>query len=238
MQSIQFGKSNLFYSIRYSQKAQKKRIEITPYSIVVVAPDYTQENEIEEFIKENIKSVFVAQEKLRLKDKHIIEEADQYYSGGKISFRGRRLALKVEREDVIQPILQYKSKFYVTLPITSPKDNEETIIQSLIVDWLKVKLIEDSKELSRELGKDLGLAFKGIRVKKQKNLWATCGTDAVLHINLLLIRLPRKVLEYVIAHELAHLVCRNHSEQFWAIVEKMVPDYRIYQKSLDIIGMT
>lgn len=233
MESVQFGKSELFYSIRYSPKTQKKRIEITPYSVVVVAPESTPENEAKDFLNEKIKSVFVAQEKLRLKDKHIIQEPDQYFSGGKISFRGRRLALKVERDDITQPILQYISRFYVTLPLATPKEDEEAIIQALIVDWLKSRLIEDSKELSRELGKDLGYAFKEVRVKEQKNIWATCGTDGVLHINLFLIRLPRKVLEYVIAHELAHLLHRNHSEQFWAIVEKMVPDYKIYQHILD-----
>jgi len=235
MESILFGKSVLFYSIRFSQKAQKKRIEITPYSIVVVVPNSTPETEVRDFLREKIKPVFVAQEKLRLKDKHIIEEPDQYFSGGKISFRGRRLALKVEREAIKQPILQYKSRFYVLLPLETQKDDEEPIIKSLIVEWLRSRLLDDSYELSRELGKDLGLAFKAVRVKEQKNIWATCGTDGILHININLIRLPRKVLEYVIAHELAHLLYRNHSDKFWSIVEKMVPDYKIYQNILDLI---
>lgn len=235
MDSIPFGKSELFYSIRYSQKAQKKRIEITPHSIVLVVPNSTPENEARDFLREKVKTVFVAQEKLRLKDKHIIEEPDQYFSGGKISFRGRRLALKVEREDIKQPILQYKSRFYVSLPLVTQKDDEEPIIKSLIVEWLKSRLLADSYELSIELGKDLGLAFKAVRVKEQKNIWATCGTDGILHININLIKLPRKVLEYVLAHELAHLIHRNHSEQFWAVVEKMVPDYKNYQQVLDNI---
>jgi predicted metal-dependent hydrolase len=51
-------------------------------------------------------------------------------------------------------------------------------------------------------------------------------------LNLSLIFLPRKYIQYVIAHEAAHLVEKNHSSNFWKIVEKLFPDYKAVRKSL------
>ena len=231
--SITFGSSILEYSIRLSPKAKKKRIEITPFSIEVVAPESATNREIEDFVNEKIKETFIAQEKLKAKNRSFFKEKDQFFSGGKVSFRGRRLAVTVEKDDVEEPVVIYKSRFNVLIPIDTPEDNKERVVEIVIKKWLRERLLQDSKELANELGKPHNLIFKSIRVREQKHIWATCGKDGVLHLNYLLIKVPRKILEYVIAHELAHLIYRNHSEAFWALVEKIIPDYNVYQDLLD-----
>jgi predicted metal-dependent hydrolase len=103
-------------------------------------------------------------------------------------------------------------------------------------DWLRARLRDDCIEIAHAFGKPLGLSFRTVRVRAQKNIWATCGKDGTLFINHQLIKVPRKVLEYVVAHELAHLRCRNHSERFRELVGRMVPGYKGYQDALDGIS--
>lgn len=233
MSSIAFGSTILNYHIRLSPKAQKKRIEITPYSIEVVAPEESTENEIAAFMKNKVKDVFVAQEKLKLKNTTFFHESDQFFAGGKISFRGRRLMVTVEYADIEKPVLSFKSRFNLMFPLAlQGQDNTEAISQ-LIGKWLDTRLYEDSQEIALSLGEPHSLQFKRVRVREQKNIWATCGHDGILYINRLLVKAPKKVLEYVVAHELAHLKYRNHSKEFWSLVEKMVPDYQVYQDILD-----
>jgi len=59
------------------------------------------------------------------------------------------------------------------------------------------------------------------------------GRDGILHINWHLVHLPRKALKYAVVHELAHLKHRNHSQEFWELVEKMVPGWREYAGMMD-----
>ena len=98
---------------------------------------------------------------------------------------------------------------------------------------MKQRVRDDAREIAREYGAPLGLVFHGIRIKAQKNIWATCGRDGILHLNWHLVRLPRKALEYTVVHELAHLKHRNHSKAFWGLVEKMMPGWREYAGMMD-----
>ena len=233
MSSIAFGSTILNYQIRLSPKAQKKRIEITPYTIEVIAPEESSETEIAAFMQEKVKDIFIAQEKLKQKTTSFFHENDQFFAGGKISFRGRRLMVSVEYSEIEKPVLSFKSRFNLTLPLSLQGQDNSELISTLIGNWLDTRLYEDSQEIALSFGKPLGLQFKRVRVREQKNIWATCGHDGILYINRLLVKAPKKVLEYVVAHELAHLTYRNHSKDFWSLVEKMVPDYQVYQDILD-----
>lgn len=233
MSSIAFGSTILNYQIRLSAKAQKKRIEITPYTIEVIAPEKSSETEISAFMQEKVKDIFIAQEKLKQKNTSFFHENDQYFAGGKISFRGRRLMVSTEYSEIEKPVLSFKSRFNLSLPQPLQGQDNTELISTLIGKWLDTRLYEDSQEIALSFGKPLGLQFKRVRVREQKNIWATCGHDGILYINRLLVKAPKKVLEYVVAHELAHLTYRNHSKEFWSLVEKMVPDYQVYQDILD-----
>lgn len=65
-----------------------------------------------------------------------------------------------------------------------------------------------------------------ISVRNQRTRWGSCSARGVISLNWRLIQAPPEVCDYVILHELAHLVHLNHGPRFWALVERMCPDYR------------
>ncbi len=69
-------------------------------------------------------------------------------------------------------------------------------------------------------------------VKEQRKRWGSCSTGEVLRFNWRLILAPPAVLDYVVAHELAHLRVRNHSLEFWQEVERLLPAWRAPRKWL------
>jgi len=232
-QVITIGNSEIPYNIRCSQKASRKRIVVTLAHIEVVVKKGTPDNEVEAFVLEHADEIFIAREELRQKAKRPVEESEQYFSGGKITFRGRRLAVRVERHPGSRTEVIYRNSFYVHLPESTPQEDEEAVIRDTMIRWMKRRVRDDAREIAREYGAPLGLAFQGIRIKEQKNIWATCGRDGILHLNWHLVRLPRKALEYAVVHELAHLKHRNHSQEFWNLVEKMMPGWREYAGMMD-----
>ena len=71
----------------------------------------------------------------------------------------------------------------------------------------------------------LGVAFGRITVRAQKTRWGSCSMQGNLNFNCLLMLAPEAVLDYVIVHELCHRKQMNHSAEFWAEVERILPDY-------------
>ena len=72
----------------------------------------------------------------------------------------------------------------------------------------------------------LGVRFGRIAVRCQKSKWGSCSAKGNLNFNCLLLLAPVEVLDYVVVHELCHLLEMNHSERFWQSVADVMPDYR------------
>jgi predicted metal-dependent hydrolase len=69
-------------------------------------------------------------------------------------------------------------------------------------------------------------AIKGVALKDNQSNWGSCSAQGNVNLSTRLLFAPDEVQDYVILHELAHLVELNHSERFWALVERYMPDYR------------
>jgi predicted metal-dependent hydrolase len=74
--------------------------------------------------------------------------------------------------------------------------------------------------------------YNKVSIKSQKSRWASCSKKGNLHFNLLLAAAPPDVIDYVIIHELVHLIEFDHSRQFWQLVKEADPDYKKHREWL------
>lgn len=101
-----------------------------------------------------------------------------------------------------------------------------------LTDWLKRTARADITERVEFHAQTLGLSFRRITVRDQSSRWGSCTHDGVLSFSWRLILTPPEVLDYVAAHEVAHLKEMNHGPGFWRLVEQVVPDMKRHRRWL------
>lgn len=76
------------------------------------------------------------------------------------------------------------------------------------------------------------VSYGRITIRNQKTRWGSCSGKGNLNFNCLLMLAPDEVIDYVVVHELCHLIEMNHSKAFWNQVERIMPDYQVHRKWL------
>lgn len=82
----------------------------------------------------------------------------------------------------------------------------------------------------------MNVNYGRITIRNQKTRWGSCSAKRNLNFNCLLMLAPDEVVDYVVVHELCHLIEMNHSKKFWAQVEQVMPDYKKHKQWLKDYG--
>ena len=103
-------------------------------------------------------------------------------------------------------------------------------------DFLRREARRELEAASLKFAAALGVAVKRITVRDQSSRWGSCSTTGMLSFSWRLILAPSHVLDYLAAHEVAHLVEMNHSARFWRLVQRLCPDHDRAKTWLDAHG--
>jgi hypothetical protein len=109
-------------------------------------------------------------------------------------------------------------------------------IDRRVGDFLRREARRDLETASLKFAASLGVAVKRITVRDQSSRWGSCSTTGLLSFSWRLILAPGHVLDYLAAHEVAHLVEMNHSPRFWRLVQRLCPDHDRAKAWLDAHG--
>lgn len=82
----------------------------------------------------------------------------------------------------------------------------------------------------------MGVEAIGVRVMELKNRWASCSSDHKINFHWKCLMAPMRILDYIVVHELAHLLHEHHTQAFWGTVDKVMPDYRDRKEWLRVNG--
>lgn len=233
MPTLQIGKKQIPYELRRSTTALERRITITPGRIEVLALANDNDDDIAGFLDRKRKWVFdtVRDMERIMASRHAVP---RFVTGSKIPYRGRKMSLTVRRTDAEQASVTYRNGFIVDLPAwVDPQTDTDRLVATELKLWLKQRAREDVRAIAKQIASKAGISTRGVRVADLKNGWGACGPEGNVVINWHLIFAPVKVMEYVVAHELAHLVERSHGADFWALLAKILPDFEQSKRWLE-----
>lgn len=105
-------------------------------------------------------------------------------------------------------------------------------VPELSLSQLREQARRSARELIAVEAQHMGVNPKSLRIADQKTLWGSCGRNGTISLSWRLALAPPDVFRYVVIHELAHLVYRNHGQRFWALVAKQMPEFEMYRRWL------
>lgn len=105
-----------------------------------------------------------------------------------------------------------------------------------LVDFLKKQARQDLTEAVDIHARDLGVRVNSITLRDTKSRWGSCSSNGNLSFSWRIIMAPPEILDYLAAHEVAHLREMNHSPQFWALVEDICPNMQVHKSWLRVHG--
>jgi len=116
------------------------------------------------------------------------------------------------------------------LALKQPED--DAAVRAAIRQTLSKLALARIRERIACFAPEIGVEFGRVAIRDQKSRWGSCSAKRNLNFNWKLIMAPPQVLDYVVIHELCHLIEFNHSRRFWQLVEKQMPEYEVWKKWL------
>ena len=109
-------------------------------------------------------------------------------------------------------------------------------IEKIVMDWYRNKALACFNERIALYADKLGVTLPQLRLSRARTQWGSCNSRGIVHLNWRLIQMPLHLVDYVVAHELSHLIEMNHSPAFWQTVRRVYPDYVAARKELKSLG--
>ena len=147
----------------------------------------------------------------------------EYVSGETFSYLGRHYRLKVIHGSTTT--IKLKGACLEAHVPNTHKDRQKAV-QSLLRDWYREHALKRLQEKSKRFSKVIGVEPVSVSIKDYKARWGSCSVKGDISFNWRIIIAPHAIVDYVVVHELCHLLEHNHSARFWKHVERNIPDYR------------
>lgn len=231
MEQVQYGNQTVYFQVKRA-KRKTLAIEVHPdMSVWAICPPDIHIDAIKQRIEKRAPWIRKQQ---RYFEQFLPRIPEREYVGGETHlYLGRKYLLKVHKSD--EETVKLKSgQIGVHTPITTPSH-----IKMLLAGWYA----KHAQAVYLEMYTAAFIRFSAFKIAKppleirrMKNRWGSCTPKGKIILNPELIKAPKKCIEYVLTHELCHLIEPNHSPAFYELQDKVMVDNAMWKKKLESYG--
>lgn len=219
--AIQKNKTYIEFEVTRSQR-KTMAITISPAGIVrVAAPNRISNKEIIDWV--NSKSKWIVNKLDEINNLRAAPTSREYIQGELLPYLGLDYPLHIETHN--KRTKPTADLYCGRLVVTSP-DTDTEIIRGAIEAWYRCMAGAHIQSRIDFFRPQLDVSPQRVTIKNQKTRWGSCSSKGNLNFNWRAIITPPKVIDYIVVHELCHLVHLNHSQDFWKLVAATLPDYK------------
>jgi predicted metal-dependent hydrolase len=210
------------------RRARRRTIgfQIDDHGLTVSAPRWVSLRAIEEAIVE--KERWIRNKLAQWQDWRIRKtpKAQRFVDGAQLAYLGQELTLRLGAADERTAALRSGLHPAQELHLAMPPGADEAEVRLAVQTWYVKQAILILGERVQWLATRGGLRPFSWKLSSARTQWGSCNEDRRIRLNWRLLFFPIPVIDYVVAHELAHLAELNHGPRFWREVERLMPDFQ------------
>lgn len=199
-------------------------LKINHNGLIVHAPNRISQRELERMLLS--KADWIVKKLQALQENQL--EKFVWEDGASLLLLGNTMELSVRLDSVSRTLEHEPGRISVALPTP----NNQSSIAKKVLQWYKKQALSDFSRRIELLAAKLGVQTPPLFLSSARSRWGSCNSRGEVRLNWRLLQAPPHIINYVVAHELAHLKEMNHSAKFWATVERIYPDYKAAEKEL------
>jgi predicted metal-dependent hydrolase len=224
---LQFPDASLSYAIRASARRRTLSLELrTDGSLTVATPRGLSLATIRAFVES--RRAWIAAKRALLKPPSPPRMFPEH--GACLPYLGTELALNVSIAPARRAACRCESgSLLVKVP-------HNTAIRPAIEAWYRREAATHAAARLAHFAPLVGGAARKLSIRAQRTRWGSCSARGAISLNWRLMQAPPEILDYVVVHELCHLLVPNHSPRFWAEVARVLPDWRERRAQLRQFG--
>jgi predicted metal-dependent hydrolase len=228
-----YGRSSIEYFLIYEDR-NNLAITVNPdKSVLVKAPIKSSIDEIQEKLQK--RGQWILKQINYFDTFHPLQPQREYVSGETHYYLGRQYRLRIQKGN--EEEVKLKGKFFIAKTLKS--DNPEHI-KSLMMNWYAIhaQMLIDQR-IKKYAEYILGEGHGQIKTRYiyMKRRWGRCNLTNGITFNIELVKTPMQCIDYVVVHELCHLVHPNHDKAFYRTMGKVLPDWKERKKKLELFGI-
>lgn len=206
--------------IKISDTRKSVYLSVEEDLVEVLVPQSISYDRIKDVIKK--KSLWI-KTKLKENASKPTFRKKEYISGESFLYLGKNYRLKIKEGDISSVKLIGGNLEVTTQTLQKNREDE---VKKLLEDWYRNQAEKRLKEKTKRFSKIIGVHPKSVSIKQFKSRWGSCSAKGELSYNWRIILAPHHIVDYVVVHELCHLLEHNHSQRFWKNVEYFLPDWK------------
>ncbi|HVY07291.1 MAG TPA: SprT family zinc-dependent metalloprotease [Burkholderiales bacterium] len=227
--SIRLRDRDIAYLLKRSQQRRSIVLTVDEHGLTVSAPWRSTEKRIAGVIRESEAWVL---KKLDVWSAYPAR-AQTWMTGDRIKYLGRDLVLELVR-DAIAPSAVLQEDGRLRIGLADPADTEA--VKAAVVKWYRRHAQPNFLQRVDEFSARLGVGVPRVFLSSARTRWGSCNARREVRLNWRLIQCVQPTIDYVVVHELAHLIEMNHSRRFWKLVAAACPHYREACAELNCMG--
>ena len=235
--TAQFGTTTIDYVLRRSPKRKTIAVTVHPdRTVSVVAPPRIRRSRISGLVTSKAEWILRQQEALHQQHAGFVK---QFVSGESFFYLGRQYSLKVRQVKAARlscSVQLIRGRFLVTIPRIKDLTIRSATVREGLRCWYRDKAGEHLAHMTAHFSQRMGLRCPPLNIREMKQRWGSTNAGGKINFNWRIIMAPKRLVEYVVAHELCHLRYDNHSRDFWQLLERTMPDYERRRSELAIVG--
>ena len=223
---IQYGNKKIIFKIECSNRKKTAGIYIDPErGVIIHSPRFLKVNKIKEIVRKRARWIVEKQE--LVKNYGHVCSVKEFVSGEAFPYLGKQYRLKViksgtEKKEKCKLI---NGRFLVEINRDLNGDSVKRNVKEALMEWYLAHAEEKIPERVKVYARQIGKWPERVEIKNHKRRWGSCSHNGIVRFNWKIVIAPVTILDYVIVHELCHLIHQHHSTQFWQKVQAIIPDY-------------